>query len=73
MLENIILGCSIVLIVFNLSDRKSYNNAIKIYKKLEELKSTAGMIKIMIGNKTDLKDDEKYGNYNHFINIYNKY
>ena len=59
-MENILLGCSIVLIVFNLSDRSSYEKAIKFYLTLDDLKFSAGLIKILIGNKTDLKDNEQY-------------
>ena len=46
--------------MFNLSDKLSYEKAIKFYYILEELKSLSGILKIIVGNKTDLKEDEKY-------------
>jgi GTPase SAR1 family protein len=49
-----------VIIVFNLSDKSSYEKAMKFYHITEELKSFTEILKIIVGNKTDLKEDEKY-------------
>lgn len=69
-MENILLGCSVILIVYGLNDKNSYEKAIKFYKKIEEMKFAENLIKILIGNKTDLKDDERYGNFSLILFLY---
>ena len=60
-LDNIIKGCRIILLVFDLSNKLSYDKILLLMDKLKEIKNYDKINKIIIANKTDLKEDSKYG------------
>jgi len=60
-LDTLILGCSIIIFVYDLSNEVSFNQMLRMIYKIEELeKRNNNVYKIIIGNKTDLKEDRNY-------------
>lgn len=61
-LETLLLGCRLVIFVFDLANQISFRKVMRLVNKIDDIESAHDIFKIIIGNKTDLKEDKKYGN-----------
>lgn len=59
-LDTLLLGCCIILFVYDLSNEISFNKMIRMVSKIEEIENTNNIFKIIIGNKTDLRENRNY-------------
>jgi len=61
-LETLLFGCSLVIFVFDLANAFSFEKVMRLVSKIDEMESLLNTVKIIIGNKTDLKEEKRYGN-----------
>lgn len=59
-LDTLLLGCRLIIFVFDLANQISFSKAIKLINKIDQMEFANNLFKIIIGNKTDLKEDSKY-------------
>lgn len=70
-LDSLLLGCRVIILVYDLSNELSYLKITRLINKIEELKNTEKIFKIIIGNKTDLREDRNLGiAFNKFYKIF---
>jgi len=64
-LDTLLLGCSIIIFVFDLGNEISFTKVMRFLNKIDEMENVnANLLKIIIGNKTDFKEDKKNGKLN---------
>ncbi len=57
-LNTLLFGCCIIIFVYDLSNNISYEKMIRMLGKIENLENSNKILKIIIGNKTDLREDK---------------
>ena len=65
------LGAQAAFIVFDLTNRESYNNIIEWFNEIDEFLNTKELPIVIVGNKSDLKE-QRVINYQEGVKITNK-
>lgn len=72
-LETLLLGCRLVIFVFDLANEISFAKIMRLISKIDKIEFAHNLSKIIIGNKTDLKEDKKYSKIIKIKNFFNKF